>query len=396
MLCQCPNKTDLNQWNILPIPNLLELAKALIRLPTINPPGNEAQAVDLLLPLLEGAGFECMRVHHWDHSESLIAKLGPGPYLCMTGHLDVVPLGKAPWTKEPFAGQVEGDQLFGRGASDMKGGIAALVTSAIEAAQTHKDQANLLLILTAFEETGCLGAQDLLEKGLLKDSVTRILVCEPTSNRVDLGHKGSLWLEATCLGVTAHGSMPHLGVNALYKACELILGLKNHRFAVLPHPLLGGPTLNIGTLKAGLNVNSVPDRASFTIDIRLVPPMVPEQVFEEIARVLGPETELKIIDQSAQVDADPLEPWTASVLKRVFEVTKEEQKPYKGGVYVTDASVLWPAFGCPPCVVLGPGELAQAHKTDEYCMISRLHQAVEIYRLILDDHALANPPIKLC
>src|SRR5436190_23832521 len=98
-----------------------------------------------------------------------------------------------------------------------------------------------------------------------------MVVAEPTSNAALVGHKGALWLRLTLKGITAHGSMPHLGVNAAYKAARVLTALQTFQFNVAPHAYLGSPTLNVGTVHAGLNVNSVPDLAEIGIDIRSIP-----------------------------------------------------------------------------------------------------------------------------
>lgn len=361
----------------------VELTGKLISFDTINPPGNERPLAEMLQGLLQEAGFACQLVEQGTNRASLIATIGPGkrPALCMTGHLDVVPLGLAPWNQDPFGGKVEGDRLYGRGASDMKSGVAAMITSAIEAARELPDL-ELVLVITADEEVGCTGTKMLYEEGHLDQSVGAVLVCEPTSNLPDLGHKGCLWLEATLKGVTAHGSTPHLGENAVYKAAEKVLLVRDFSFDEAPHPLYGPPSHNVGNIKGGLNINSVPDKAAFHIDLRSIPPMDHQDLKQRFEALLGPETELKTVIDVEPVETDPKDPWIVDCLALLKERNGEEP-PLRGGVYVTDASILWRAYGQPPVMVLGPGEFAQAHKTDESCSIKKIRQAHQIYREIL-------------
>ena len=118
----------------------------------------------------------------------------------------------------------------------------------------------VLLVITAGEETGCTGADALVSERPPLGKVGALVVAEPTGNKPLVGHKGALWLEAETKGVTAHGSMPEKGVNAVYKAARAVAALQEFDFNVARHDVLGGATLNVGTIHGGLNINSVPDR----------------------------------------------------------------------------------------------------------------------------------------
>ena len=144
--------------------DVVELTRELVATRTINPPGDEAKAASLVGARLEAAGFT-VEPHAFDEGRvSLVARWGVSdrPSLCLTGHLDTVPLGKADWSVDPFSGETDGDRLFGRGTSDMKGGTAAIVVAAERvAALGGSPSAGLELVLCAGEETGCEGALSL-------------------------------------------------------------------------------------------------------------------------------------------------------------------------------------------------------------------------------------------
>ena len=135
-----------------------------------------------------------------------------------------------------------------------------------------------------------------------------IVVAEPTSNAALVGHKGALWLRLTLKGVTAHGSMPHLGVNAAYKAARVLTALETFQFNVAPHPYLGSPTLNVGTVNAGLNVNSVPDLAEIGIDIRSIPGLDHSRIQEHLKAELGDDISLEPTVDVGAVWTDPSSP----------------------------------------------------------------------------------------
>src|SRR5262249_2227809 len=154
---------------------------------------------------------------------------------CFTGHLDTVPLGAAAWARDPFAAETDGDRLHGRGASDMKSGIAAMLTAALALAKLPQRKSGLVLVLTAGEETGCEGARYLAALPGALPRCGALLVGEPTGNQPLIGHKGALWLAAAFPGVTAHGSMPEQGDNAVYKAARGALRLAAHAFDTPRH-----------------------------------------------------------------------------------------------------------------------------------------------------------------
>jgi succinyl-diaminopimelate desuccinylase len=165
----------------------------------------------------------------------------------------------------------------------------------------------------------------------------------------------------------------------VYKAARAVTRLEGHRFEVAPDPLLGRPTLNVGTIAGGLNVNSVPDEAVIGIDIRTTPAQRHAAVRAELERLLGDEVELSPIVDVEALRSDADHPW----IRQVFELATPllGQRPVqRAASYFTDASMLTPAFGGIPTVILGPGELALCHQTDEYCLASRVQAAAALYR----------------
>jgi succinyl-diaminopimelate desuccinylase len=359
----------------------LQLTQQLVRLRSINPPGEERGCAELVGGLLEEAGYQVELHSYADGRTSAVAKL-PGstdePPLCFTGHLDTVPLGAAAWSVDPLGAEIASGRLYGRGSSDMKSGVAAMVLAAIAAAKLPGRKAGLILVITAGEETGCDGARYLAGLQGVLPQAGAIVVGEPTSNYPLIGHKGALWLRAAFRGVTAHGSMPEQGDNAVYKAARGTLRLSDHEFDVPRHHHLGGPSLNVGTISGGINVNSVPDRAEIQIDIRTVPGQSNEAICGEIGALLGEGAELsRIVDVSA-VATSPQNDWVSGVFD-IYERSTGRRVDPRGAPYFTDASILAPAMGNIPALILGPGESAMAHKTDEYCVVSRIEEAVELY-----------------
>lgn len=364
----------------------LDLAQTLVRLDTAGPDPQERAAVDLLAPLLAAAGFR-VAVHEMAPGRpSLVARHDGdgGAPLILSGHLDTVPVGAAPWRHGAFSGRVAGGRLHGRGSTDMKAGVAALVTAAIGHAAAGGRRA-LALVLTAGEETGCLGATHLAAIGALPRA-SGILVAEPTGNRVGIGHRGALWLEATYAGIGAHGATPHLGRNAIYAAAEGIARCRaqdvtGQDFAGQADPLLGAMTLNVGTMRGGIAVNSVPDEAAFTVDLRTTVPGSHAGFVRRFADLLGPGARIVTLLDLPAVRTPLAAPLVRAALAAAEASGVADPAP-RALPFFTDASVLVEACGA-EAVILGPGDPALAHQTDESCAVDEIAAAVAIYRHVM-------------
>jgi succinyl-diaminopimelate desuccinylase len=375
----------------------LELARQLVRIDTVNPPGGEAGCIEPLADLLRHAGFHCRVVELGPGRTNLVARLESqraGPALCFTGHVDVVPLGAAPWKHDPFGADVVDGRLYGRGSTDMKSGIAAFVSAAIEAAPRIRDEGvAVALAITAGEETGCEGAARVVADAAALEvlgSVGALLVGEPTANRPLLGHKGALWLSATATGKTAHGSMPHEGDNAVYKLARAALQLEQFDFGIEPHPVMGEPTLSVGTFFAGININSVPDRATMGIDIRTITGQDHRAVLRCICHRLGADIAVQPVLDVDNVFTEAGNPWVQDVA-RICQRHTGENTGVATVPYFTDAAKLRGPLGSPPVVILGPGDPAMAHQTDEYCPIVSIERVHAIYADLIATWCLSKP-----
>jgi succinyl-diaminopimelate desuccinylase len=364
----------------------VQLTRKLLEFDTINPPGNEEACARYLGDLLERAGFRVDYSSFAQSRTSLIARIGTPqskPPLGFTGHIDTVPLGAAPWKKHAFGASLEGGKLYGRGSSDMKGGVAAFVIAAIRLADGLKSGPGVTLVITADEETGCQGALHLIQKEPeLLGRVGALLIGEPTANYPLLGHKGALWFDVITRGVTAHGSMPELGVNAIYGAAEAILKLRDFQFTEPPHPLMGKPTLNVGTVRGGLNVNSVPDEAVIGVDVRSVPEQDHSALLARIRTLLGESAEVRVQTDIGAIYSEPGVPWIQHVFDVAAQASGARPQP-RAASYFTDGAVLGSVYRDVPMVILGPGEPHLAHQTDEYCLVDRIEQAADIYHQLI-------------
>jgi succinyl-diaminopimelate desuccinylase len=365
----------------------VSLTRSLLQFDTINPPGRERECARSAGAMLEQWGY---RVEYEEFAEgrtSVIARAGGSDAkspLVFTGHLDVVPLGTRKWSREPFAGETDGDKLYGRGSSDMKAGVAAMLIAARTFGGKLDGTPGITLVLTSGEEGGCIGSKHLATLPDVMGRAGAMIVGEPTSNYPLVGHKGSLKFHASFRGISAHGSMPHLGKNAVYAAARAVSRLEEFSFDAKPHPIMGEPTMNVGTFEGGSGVNLVPDLATIGVDIRTVPGMDHAALIERLREVLGKEAELEVFSNLNAVWTAPDAEW----VQRVFEICKPvvgEPPQARTAPYMTDAANLLKVYKGAPTVVLGPGEAAMAHQTDEYCSVERIRESVALYEEIIRD-----------
>ena len=218
-----------------------------------------------------------------------------------------------------------------RGAADMKAGVAAMVVAVCRVARLPGRRAGIELVLTAGEEVGCAGARAVVAHPGVLGRVGALVVGEPTGMAPRVGHRGVVWVRLHFRGRTAHASMPHKGDNAVLKAARAAIALSGHDFGGIAHPALGRPTLNVGRLEGGLNLNSVPDSAVLGIDLRTMPGQSGELVLAELAR-LHPEAEAELL-----VDCPPLwselgAGWLAFVAERAAAIAGVVGEPRPGAV----------------------------------------------------------------
>ncbi len=367
------------------LPDPRRLTRELLAFNTINPPGMERACARHLGAMLEAAGFRVAYHEFAEGRTSLIAQVGGGvakPPICFTGHIDTVPLGAARWTRDAFSGETDGDRMFGRGSTDMKSGIAAFVVAAIELAPFLAQGPGVVLVITAGEEIGCEGARYLADHKLL-ERAGAIVVAEPTANFPYVGHKGLAWFEVETFGVTAHGSMPEVGDNAIVKMAKVIGDLDGFRFPVESHAVMGKPTMNVGTISGGLNTNSVPDEARITLDTRTVPGIDHIHLCESLQQLLAPRgARVRQIVDTPPLYTEPANEWVQQVFETCTPFLEGRPTP-RTITFSTDGADLKRGFGGPPAVILGPGEPMLAHQTDEWCSMHRIEQSVDLFGTLM-------------
>lgn len=366
--------------------DVAELLAALVRIDSCVPPGDEIEIARFVHGRLEAAGIAATLDEFEPGRANVLARIGGEgnrPALVFSAHFDTMPPGAQPWNHGPFAAVVEDGRLYGRGAADMKSGMAAMIVAAERiAASGRRLSGDLVLAFSAGESSNCLGARRFVETNALA-GCGALLVSEPSSMEVLLAEKGALWLRLTAHGRAGHTSgnegVTGGGANAVDRMTDALVALRSFRFEEGEHPLLGRPSLSVGTVSGGTVVNLTPDRCVAEIDLRILPGMAAEDVEAAIARHVGSDITVERIDYKPAVETAPDHPFARACL----QASGPGARP-RGASYYSDATVLTPAFDL-PMVIIGPGEMGMSGQTDEYCDLAALERAVDIFETVACD-----------
>ena len=388
----------------------------LVRRPSVNPMGRdlagpeylEGRVTDYLLRRLETAGIPAVRQPVAPGRDNVIARLpatvSGAPTLIWDVHQDTVPV--AGMTIEPFTPALQDGRLAGRGACDVKGGMAAMVAALERLQAVAERRANVIFVASVNEEFGFSGAHaftrllktaspdermptdwpavDLIGAELLKGSPVLTVVAEPTSLALVTQHKGAVRWRIIAGGRACHSSHPENGANAIYPAARIAITIERLAADLLtraPNHPCGPPTLSIGTVHGGTGVNLVPDRVVLEIDRRLVPGedsvMARQEVIDAIQAACPTDhitheqpflesSGLSCEGEAAVAAASRL----ALAVERVGLTARQEAARYGTNACVYAAAGL-------ACVVFGPGSIDQAHTADEWIELSQVEVATK-------------------
>ncbi|WP_298975448.1 acetylornithine deacetylase/succinyl-diaminopimelate desuccinylase family protein [uncultured Roseobacter sp.] len=411
--------------------DLIALTRDLIRIPTLNPPGeNYRDICDYLDKRLRRHGFETQLIRakgtpgdsekypRWN----IIARRegrGPGDCVHFNSHTDVVEVGRG-WTTDPFGGEVKDGKIYGRGACDMKGGLAASIIAAETFIETHPDFLGAIEISgTADEESGGYGGVAYLaEQGFFNpDRVQHVIIPEPLNkDRICLGHRGGWWAEIETKGEIAHGSMPFLGDCAVRHMGAVLTEFEDKLFPAMAARRTDMPVVPEGARHSTMNINSihggqpeqdddftglpahcVPDACRIVIDRRFLMEEPLDQVRDEVTALLEG---LK----STRADFD----YELTELNSVLPSMTDQDAP----VVQTVARAIEDVIGQPPqyvaspgtydqkhidrigklknCIAYGPGILELAHKPDEYVGIDDMIDSAKVMGAALQSLMLAK------
>lgn len=366
----------------------IELLQSLIRINTTNPPGSEFVIAKWLRDWLKKHDIESQIIEVETGRANLIVTFKgkkSDKALLYTGHMDTVPPGKQVWEYDPFEAEIVGDRLYGRGAADMKSGLAAMLYSLVLLKEEGIVPAHdVILLATAGEEVNCLGAKAFVASGGMK-KVGASVVGEPSNGEVIIAHKGSAWLEIITHGATAHGSMPHLGINAIVRMNKILSRLAAYSFTIAPNKWLGMPTLSINRIDGGVATNVVPDTCTCQVDFRLIPGQTLQDALKIVGDIIdelkkqepGFSAESKVLSACDPVEC-PEKHALIQIAQECADQNANKEVNVRGVNFYTDASILLQGRKL-PVIFYGPGDDAQAHQPNEYVELEKYLAAIGFY-----------------
>lgn len=361
---------------------LNELLQGLIQIKSVNPPGNENQIANFIREFLLKNNIHSELVPLEEGRSSVIAKIEGKEErnITLCGHLDTVRVKEEDWTKPAFQGLIENGKMYGRGTSDMKGGVAAILyAAALLKRRCIAPKKTVQLALTADEEWGYKGAKLLTDKGYF-NRTDFLIITEPSNLRVSTGEKGELWIGAKFYGKSAHGSTPEVGVNTIIPGSEFVANVTEKYEKIFEaDPFWGKTSMNVGQFHGGVQVNIVPNYSEIQFDFRVISEKDKERVIE-LVRKTGEKIAQKykvhfteeIFNYHPPIFTSPDNPYVEKFLQaagaREVIITK----------YCTDGATIIPTKKM-PFIIFGPGDIAQAHQNDEYIELESLYRAVDIF-----------------
>ena len=375
---------------------LVKLAKSLISFRTEVPPGDEEECARYIHDALADLHIEGTELH-LDRFEpgraNLVARFGPRePGLLLAGHMDVVPAGdEAAWSHPPFEGAVSRGRLYGRGAADMKTGLAAMLKAIEAATERGRLRRGLAFVATGGEEVGFDGLKGLFERKLIQKGLAKYGVLgEPTSMRPVRGHRGGATFKVTIVGRSGHASRPDLGVNAIEECASFVEALSQwrHKVSATNDSDLGHTIATATMVKGGTKSNVIPGACELTVDARWIPMHGTAFVEKGLNSIVASlkEDDPKF-DARVELEYDTYSlrlPSDHPVVRLAESLTgsKSEMAPYG-----TEAA-LYTKHGI-PSLVLGPGSLKQAHVVDEFVELSEAKKALSVYTKMIESVCVA-------
>lgn len=378
---------------------VVRLTQDLVRIPSHKDvPFREKEVGEFILRFCEEQGFEVETQQVDGPRKNILVHLqgeGGGKTLMFNGHLDTVP----PYNMviDPFEAKIEEGFIWGRGTSDMKGPIAAMLIAMLAIKRSGKRMKGHILF------TGVLGEEEQSEgtEALVKASIHAdgAIVGEPSNYEYAIGHRGLEWIEIEVIGKAAHGGVPHLGINAISKAAKLITRIEEKlmpRIAQRHNETMGPSVMNFGRIEGGSQPSTVADYCRIQIDRRYIPGEDVVSVFKELqdiidelkaedpqfdARLIRMENNFLTLDH-VYLTTKPEEAIVQATIQALEEVTGEEAKMTRRRGW-TDGALL-SHFGKIPTVITGPGNISYSHTKDERIAIQHLVDYVEIYCAIAE------------
>ena len=375
----------------------MELTMKLVRIDSTDPGACEGEIGTFIFQYLKDLGVPVIKKEVLPGRFNIMAKVEgeeDAPALVYICHMDTVTTGEG-WTVSPFGAEVIRGRIYGRGACDMKSGLAcalsAFTSMALKARNGKKPGRSLVFIGTVDEEDFMRGAEAAIADGWVsKDSW--VLDTEPTNGQIEVAHKGRTWFEITVNGITAHASTPWKGADAIAAMAEIIAAIRRRIAACPVHPDLGASTVTFGQIEGGYRPYVVPDSCRVWIDMRLVPPtdtagaaaIVEDAIAAATKEIPGITAAYQITGNRPYVEKDEQSP-LLNALSRACEEVTGEPAPVSFFPGYTDTAVIAGRLHNTECMSYGPGDLELAHKPDEYVPCEDILRCEEVLTRLADN-----------
>ncbi|RRD93718.1 M20 family peptidase [Clostridiales bacterium COT073_COT-073] len=367
-----------------------EFLQEIIAFETVNPPGAEAVLARRIAEIMEGYGFQTEIQAISEGRANVIIRLGDHPNkIIFNGHLDVVPAGDG-WKHQPFAVTEEGGRFYGRGTCDMKGAVAAMMAMAVKLKQENslKDQ-ELLLVFVADEEVSGQGSKA-FTKTFAKGNRNWVIIGEPTSNHIHVGHRGIARLKVTLKGIQCHAGQPARGINANTLMAKFLLEVDalNQRMQDRKQAILPPPNISATKVNGGIKDNVIPGECQAILDIRTVPGDTSQKLIEEVESILsklfGEEPNISwTVEGYIEVAPGITAPDHALVRTAAAAIQKVQAEAAKITYFDGCCDMSYFLESGFEGIICGPGSLDQAHTLDEYLSTDEFYQAIAIYEAIV-------------
>ena len=354
------------------------LTRSLIRIDSTDPGAYEKRIGEFIFDRLSSLSVPVIKKEVLPGRYNIMAKIKgeiDDPALVYICHMDTVTIGDG-WTADPFGAEVKDGKIYGRGACDMKSGLACAISAfsamARKAAAGRVPRRSFVFIGTVDEEDFMRGAEDVIKEGWVTEN-SFVLDTEPTNGQIQVAHKGRTWFEITVTGVTAHASTPWMGADAVAAMAEIISFIRRKIRECPTHKDLGASTVTFGQIEGGYRPYVVPDRCKVWIDMRLVPPtdtdaaisIVESAIGEAKEAVPGITASYTVTGDRPYIEKDENSP-LLKALKADAEETTGNPVPVTIFPGYTDTAVIAGKLHNPNCMSYGPGDLERAHKPDEF------------------------------
>lgn len=372
---------------------VLPIVKKLVQYPSVIPGSDEFEVASYVKTFMEDLHIPVEVIPISERRFNVVARIkgqNLAAPIAFNGHMDVVPVNETErrkWKSDPFSPWIEDGFLYGRGTSDMKGGLGAAMAAMQFLQENHiQPPGDVVLVATVDEEDIMRGAKALINTACLQD-IKNMIICEPSDMQLMFCSRGRTWADVTVKGESGHASIEGNGNNAILQAFKLMQAVNTHIIPAATHSILGKSFWQITVIHGGVEPAMVPDTCVVTVDARLVPGQTTQEIWRQLDHLLE---ELHQQDSRFQASLQIIEsrnPWETSLESPLAQLIKhccqQTNLPehYSGFLATADGAVF--SRLAMDMAIIGPGTLEKSHQQNECVAICQLEQAAQLYLTLM-------------